>query len=58
MTTINPVQLLNAYEQTRSLLADDAALAEQFAPVHAAFEDKRSSPDAVIMVCVRPQRAL
>lgn len=50
MSTINPVQLMDAYEQARTLVTEDAVLSGQFAAVHTAFEDKRSKPDAVIMV--------
>lgn len=48
--TINPTQLLQAYDQTRAFVEADQAMAEAFAPISEVFEEKKKSPDAVIMV--------
>jgi len=48
--SINPIQLLDAYEQTRLIVAEQPGLAAQFAPVETAFEDKKGKADAVVMV--------
>lgn len=48
--SINPNQLLDAYEQTRAVVADHPDLAAQFAPVETMFEDKKGKADAVVMV--------
>ena len=48
--SINSIQLLDAYEQTRAIVADHPVLAVQFAPVETAFEDKKGKADAVVMV--------
>jgi len=50
MSGIDPVPLMDAYEQARALVAEDAILSGQFATVQTAFEAKRAQPDAVIMV--------
>lgn len=50
MSSIDPVQLMDAYDRTAALVAGDIALAGEFATVQAAFEDKRGKPDAVVMV--------
>lgn len=48
--SINPTQLLDAYEQARAVVAEHPDLAAQFAPVEAMFEDKKGKSDAVVMV--------
>ncbi len=48
--SIDPIQLLDAYEQTRVIVAEHPGLAAQFAPVETAFEDKKGKADAVVMV--------
>lgn len=48
--TIDPSHLFEAYERARVLATTDPALAASFAPVETAFEDKKGSPDAKIMV--------
>lgn len=48
--SINPIQLLDAYEQTRAVVADHPDLAAQFVPVETMFEDKKGKADAVVMV--------
>ncbi len=48
--SINTTQLLDAYEQTRAVVADHPDLAAQFAPVETMFEDKKGKADAVVMV--------
>ncbi|MGF6179307.1 tRNA U34 5-carboxymethylaminomethyl modifying GTPase MnmE/TrmE [Massilia sp. UYP32] len=48
--SINTTQLLDAYEQTRTVVADHPDLAAQFAPVETMFEDKKGKADAVVMV--------
>lgn len=50
--TINSTQLLDAYEQTRQLLATEAEAAaiSSFAELETDFEQKKLNPDASIMV--------
>lgn len=48
--TINPTQLLQAYDQARAFAEADQTMAGAFAPIGQVFEDKKKSPDAVIMV--------
>lgn len=47
---INPIQLLDAYEETRAFSSNDGSVAELFRPVEEIFEDKKAKTDAVIMV--------
>lgn len=47
---INSTQLLNAYEQARILTSADAEAAASFTPIEQVFEEKKSNPDACIMV--------
>lgn len=48
--TIDPSRLFEAYEGARELAAASPVLAASFAAVGKAFEDKKGSPDARIMV--------
>lgn len=50
MNKINPTQLLSAYEATRVFSHEDSSMAEDFLPIEKAFEDKKSNPDASIMI--------
>ncbi|QNA89303.1 hypothetical protein G4G28_14015 [Massilia sp. Dwa41.01b] len=48
--SINPTQLLQAYDQARAFVEADPAMAAAFSPIGEVFEDKKKSADAVIMV--------
>lgn len=50
MNKINPTQLLSAYEATRVFSHEDGSIAEHFLPIEQAFEDKKTNPDASIMI--------
>lgn len=50
MNKINPTQLMSAYEATRQFLSEDKSAIEIFHPVKTMFEEKKSRPDASIMV--------
>lgn len=48
--TINSPLLLDAYEQARIFVRDDAGLTALFTPVERVFEEKKAKADAVVMV--------
>lgn len=48
--TINSTQLMSAYEQVRALVVSEPEIAPAFSPIEKVFEDKKSQPDACIMV--------
>jgi len=48
--SINPTQLMGAYEQALGIVAANPDLAAQFASIETMFEDKKGKADAVIMV--------
>ena len=47
---INSTQLLSAFDQTRTLVAAEPESSGDFTTVEKVFEEKRSTPDAVVMV--------
>lgn len=50
MEKINSTQLMEAYEAARVLSHEDVSSIDSFQPVEKTFEDKKSSPDASIMI--------
>lgn len=50
MNKINSTQLMSAYEATRQFLSEDKSAVEIFHPIETMFEEKKSRPDASIMV--------
>ena len=50
MNKINSTQLMSAYEATRQFISEDKSAIEIFHPVKTMFEEKKSRPDASIMV--------
>lgn len=50
MNKINSTQLLTAYEAARAFSHEDSSIIERFLPVEKSFEDKKTQPDASIMI--------